>query len=517
MTQTILDHLQKAENLPSLPTVAMEILKLTRDPDSTVDDLAEVIRNDPALSAKILKMVNSSMFGISRQVTSITQAVSLLGMRTVKVLSLSFSVMDLTKSNEDEGTSFDYDTFWRHSLTSAVAGRLLAEQTKKALKEEAFVGGLLSDLGMIAACRCAPDLYNPVLKKWSELGRWDVSVEHELFGLTHARMTSELLSHWGLPDTLCAAIGTHHGEGVDEIDDSARDLSNLIRGAAQIAALFCGDVPSDQIDECKQFCMKLTGIEEEKIETLLEQLADHVQETASLLSIKIGETVTYDQLQMQASMQLAQLSMEAEIERNATAKKEEESRLRADQLQDENKAILEVASTDGLTGIANRASFDKRLLEEIEKACTARDSLSLIMMDVDHFKKFNDDYGQRAGDEVLREVADRVRKTAEGIGYAFRYGGEEFAVLLTQQATNQALQLAEEIRRDIESTTIDFEGNEFQVTASFGAASVRPIQDQVQPKDLIEQADQCLYQAKRAGRNRVVASDGQSDEKSSAA
>jgi len=159
----------------------------------------------------------------------------------------------------------------------------------------------------------------------------------------------------------------------------------------------------------------------------------------------------------------------------------------------EKKVILEAASTDSLTKIANRAAFDKRLEEELDRARAEKHPLSLIMMDLDHFKQFNDTYGHQTGDEVLRHVAMWLNDVLEHTGFAARYGGEEFVVIMAQKTAREIRALAEEIRSAIDSRSLKHLEQELHVTASLGAVCLTDPSPSVTPKKLIEQADQQLY------------------------
>lgn len=172
-------------------------------------------------------------------------------------------------------------------------------------------------------------------------------------------------------------------------------------------------------------------------------------------------------------------------------------------LNQEKTAILEVASTDGLTRIPNRAAFDQRLAEEFERARAKGHALNLILMDVDHFKRLNDTYGHQAGDQVLRAVADRLRIIAQDAGFVARYGGEEFALIVARETTEKVRALAEEIRKAVENTLVNHEGRQLSVTASFGLACPPPGRSFFTPQQLVKAADQYLYRAKQRGRNRV--------------
>jgi diguanylate cyclase len=160
--------------------------------------------------------------------------------------------------------------------------------------------------------------------------------------------------------------------------------------------------------------------------------------------------------------------------------------------------------TDPLTTLANRKSFDEELVRAIHDVRTKNEQLSLVMMDVDHFKRFNDTYGHLTGDQVLRLVAMSVKQNVKGQDIAARYGGEEFVVVLPQTVLRSAITVADHIRRagmTKELMKRSTGENLGRVTISLGVAGLRPNDT---PQSLIERADLCLYAAKRSGRNRVI-------------
>jgi diguanylate cyclase len=167
----------------------------------------------------------------------------------------------------------------------------------------------------------------------------------------------------------------------------------------------------------------------------------------------------------------------------------------------------EMSMIDGLTRLSNRSSFINRGMEEIElvqrKHAPSNTSLACIMIDLDHFKIINDTWGHHAGDEVLvaasKIMMDNSRKNDE-VG---RYGGEEFAILLPGTSMKKAAYIAESLRRKLESTVVNVDGQTIKVTASFGVACY-PSQDIQTMSDLLKTADKALYEAKETGRNKVV-------------
>ena len=161
------------------------------------------------------------------------------------------------------------------------------------------------------------------------------------------------------------------------------------------------------------------------------------------------------------------------------------------------ETLHRISTQDGLTGVANRRHFDDTLSLEWRRAARSGMPVSLLMLDIDFFKRFNDAHGHQAGDEVLRRVAqvlsDTVHRAADVVA---RYGGEEFVVLLPETAEEHAREIAESLRAHIEKLGT--------VTASLGVATQVPTRDASNAEELVKRADEALYEAKRLGRNRVV-------------
>jgi diguanylate cyclase len=187
------------------------------------------------------------------------------------------------------------------------------------------------------------------------------------------------------------------------------------------------------------------------------------------------------------------------LEQRLTASKEE-----INQLQEHLAVVRTESLTDPLTGLANRKHFDERLAGSIEEANERSEALSLVMVDIDHFKAFNDTWGHLTGDQVLRLVAMSLKQNVKGQDTAARYGGEEFGVILPNTVLRAALTVADHVRRAVMSKELMKRStgqNLGRVTISLGVATMHK-GDTVQT--LIARADACLYAAKRNGRNRVI-------------
>jgi len=189
---------------------------------------------------------------------------------------------------------------------------------------------------------------------------------------------------------------------------------------------------------------------------------------------------------------------------SALEKQLKESRVQITELQESLEAIRYESLTDQLTGLANRKHFDQSLERAIDVAARRGEPLSLVLCDIDHFKKFNDTYGHQTGDQVLRLVGAAIKSTVKGRDLAARYGGEEFGIILPNTSLEAGVTVANQIRSAvmakelIKRSTGESLG---RITMSAGVATLRPLESR---DSLIERADACLYASKHNGRNRVT-------------
>lgn len=219
------------ENIPTFSQSVFRIMELTGDLNSSTKELVQQITVDPILTARVLKVVNSAFFGLSRQVDSIQQSVVYVGINTIKNLAISVAAMGALPRTNDAG--LDMNHFWLHSLVTASVARLMALQRKVPSSEVSvyFISGLLHDIGQIIFSQAQPEAYGRVLAQAAEYEQPLYELELEEFGVDHAELGARLGEKWQLPADMVAAIRHHHTPGVDAGDSA---INNTVFIAANV-------------------------------------------------------------------------------------------------------------------------------------------------------------------------------------------------------------------------------------------------------------------------------------------
>ncbi len=490
MSDVSLDTVLACPSLPSLPSVAVEVLELTREENVKLSDIERVVQNDPALVGKILKTVNSSYYGLSKPCPTIGRALTYLGLNTVKSLVLGFSLVDLTR--RDGG--IDFDDFWQRCLFSAAAARRIATTIGSCDPEEAFIAALMQDIGMLALERSLGPTYGAVLD--AAEGDHDrlPNAERESLGFDHAEAGARLGERWRLPEQLTLPIRHHH-------DRRPRPTAQqTLVDVVALAYHTCKVIHEDpqrgglaQLERQGEEQLRVTG---DEIREILINTAQDASELSRLFKVSLASAPNITALLAEAED--ARLAHHVRVQREA------------EQLLQANERLAEQAHTDALTQVANRKRFDEFLESSLADAQGSGGRVALIMADADKFKSFNDTYGHQAGDAVLVELAQRFEKTMGDRGLVCRYGGEEFAVIMPDASRIDAAEAAESLRLAVASTPMDLRGSkagvdQVDVTSSFGVAVHEPSTAAVfnSPRMLLLAADKALYAAKEAGRNCV--------------
>jgi HD-like signal output (HDOD) protein len=293
METAVIEILKRSAAIPSLPQVAARFLEIIQNPDFDYGEVVEVLSSDPGTAGEILRLANSSFFGVTRHVSSLSQALTLLGLRRVRSLVLGRYIVDSLERHAPTHIEISY--FWRRSLTCAVLSGQLAAVLEPQLREEAFISGLLADLGVIILDEAMPTDYGPIAAEYRPDGEAELArQETALIAISHAQASALVLAHWQLPDLVCEAVSWHPWE-LDEIE--ASPLARLVGAADLLSKHLCDNRPNvdDVLNVCRRIDERLR-IGFHRLASLILQIEPQIEELAELLKIKLANLEAYRHL-----------------------------------------------------------------------------------------------------------------------------------------------------------------------------------------------------------------------------
>ncbi len=283
-TKIIVDKaLAQIGDIATLPEVTIKIIQIVEDPKSTARDLHEVIKNDPALSVKVLKVVNSAFYGLPGQVASVDRAIILLGLSAVKNIAIAASIARLFKGRRIS-EQFSASDLWRHSVAVAVVAHDIAKLSPHpVMADEIFVAGMIHDLGTMVERQAFPDQFAEAINRGLKGDRSFLECERQVMGADHQAFGVGLTTKWKFPRHLRAAVGFHHN--TENLSAELRNMATLI----QMADVLCcqeevgfyltahnGTITEDMLD--------LLGITNEQLEQIRIELPEKVADAESTLA-----------------------------------------------------------------------------------------------------------------------------------------------------------------------------------------------------------------------------------------
>jgi diguanylate cyclase (GGDEF)-like protein len=468
--------------------VATQIVTQAVSPDVSVADLAKLAIGDPGFAARVVALANSAAYGLPSRVSDIRQACMLLGVRGLRNVALSLIVSDMVPAGEDA------DLLLATSLRRAAAARLIAEGLKDRALDDAFTAGLFLEIGALLRARSElaaaasvarmPAAHRPVIERAFGFG-------------DHAEAGAAYVTSLRLPASIIEAVAAHH----DPLPPSSH-LAKIAWAAERVAGVWeGGDLARLQADATQ--ALLEVGLTAASAADVLARLPTIFSETAATFE-RPSHLVDLEQLAVDANARLVEMNAGYEQLVRRLEMLLSEKRSLTEELRQANTDLAHLASTDVLTGLPNRRTFDQALARDLSRAERAKTSVSLLILDVDHFKKVNDTHGHLAGDMVLAKVAEVLRACLRLGDVPARYGGEEMVAILVGADLEGARFVAERVRVMLESMVVQCPTGPVRVTASFGVATMHGATNARSARDLIATADGALYLAKERGRNRVV-------------
>jgi len=270
---------ESIEDLPTLPEVVIGITQLVDDPDATAEDVYRIVSTDPSLSATMLKLVNSAFYGVSRSVTSLEQAIRILGFVTVRNIALAAFVFDAFVTGKGQ---FDYKGFWMHSIGSAVAAKVLARRRRIKGSGEYFVFGLLHDLGEIVLMQYTPEKLEEIIDQATD-GKELSEAERAVVACTHNEIGAALAGKWDFPPSLVAVISGHCAGEEDE--EFKREIAVTTCATAIAQALEIGRTLVPEITTVPEETWRSAGVRPAQIGAIMDEVLLEMANSRSFVSL----------------------------------------------------------------------------------------------------------------------------------------------------------------------------------------------------------------------------------------
>lgn len=270
------------KDIPTLPVIYQELFQKMQDPDVSVPEIAEIISHDQALSAKVLHLVNSAFYGYAKQIKTISRAVVILGFQAVRSAALAISVFDYFK-DESSANGINMIQFWEHSIAVATICRILAEESRIKEQEEAFVIGLLHDVGKLVEKRYFPEDFNEVCSVAQEQHLSWFNCEKALFQINHATIGKVVFRSWDFPANMVEAIQFHHQP---ESSTRVPQLTALVHLADTVAYdVEMGAPGAWPPAKCDPGIYKILGLTEDEVRGCYDRINEEMEHSLEILKL----------------------------------------------------------------------------------------------------------------------------------------------------------------------------------------------------------------------------------------
>ncbi len=513
----------RARQLFSLPTIAVKVMELTANPQVDTHALKECIENDPALTTKVLRVVNSSLFGLSREVSDLNQALALLGSKPLKLLVLGFSLPSGLFMGVAGGT---LGWYWRHTLTKAVAAREISERVWHQPGDEAFIVGLLQDLGVLLLIQELGGPFAEFLDKIRVREQDLLELENELMGFNHTMLTARLLRHWGFPESLTQSVvaGTD-GELGASLPPAQERLVEIVRLAELIARLVA-DGHFEVFGQLLARGEREHNLTPQGLQELVEALEEKVRQLADVLSLQLPRGVDYRDVLAHAHAQLAEVAASAAVElvdrRHGESRPAAANPLSPEETRSLTAALarLGASHSDSAAGLAEPpeaasarpveprksavSEADPRLLGKLSAAVTAcrqsRWPLSLLLVDLGQAEDLLMSLGPEGFAGLHRFLEKACREVDHPSATYMPLGESAFAIILPDCERQTAVRLGNQLIDRVRYGSVGRRREQQpKPQVGVGAVTVSLPPRNFPATDLLVAADRCLYGSHASG------------------
>ncbi|MEO1511518.1 MAG: HDOD domain-containing protein, partial [Planctomycetota bacterium] len=391
----------------------VEVIELTRDPEVKLEQLAATIQNDQGLASKVLRTVNSSYFGLRQKCSTIRQALVVLGLSAVKSLALGFSLVSSVKRSGDD---FDYDTYWRRGLFTAISARSIAKAAGCPFEDEAFLAGLLQDIGMVAMYESLGPRYAKILEQTGGDHRKLCRFEIADLEMQHPDLGAMMAQRWKLPEELVLPVKYHERPSAGPVG-AVGDLVRSVGVGGILAEALLAEEPLPAMRRYREKAKDWFKIDNDTADEILREVSEGTREMAKLFDIDAGEIRDADDLLTSARDRAVELAIEAPpVAENDDA---------LDEL------LLDSPRYDAVTGLVGAEAFSKVYNAFFDEAVAADDAFSLIRISIEQLTPAGDDPLSTAdANKLVVAAATLLRKHFEQAGSVIaRHGPMTFLVV----------------------------------------------------------------------------------------
>lgn len=471
--------------VPTLPTVALRILDLAQQDQPDIEALASVISCDPSLSAKVVSLINSAAYGLSREIVSLREAVTYLGINPVRSVALSFSLIAALRGEREPLVGLD--DVWRSSLMTALAARRLANETGGWDAEEAFLAGLLSDSGSLLMYKMVPEYPSIVRRFWE--GEADLlELERAHLETDHMRLGAFLLESWNFPPALARVIGSHHDSSALEAG-SAEELRARVLSAAWLCSrALCAPGFATEAATLEHHVSVLLGLSAPVVHAIAAELPDELRETAGFFEIPVNEQRGFDEILEATNRALSTISIEAEQRASA-------AEANAD-------AFNDLLGNDALPLFSDRPAFEHLVDVVHRRARETRGSYGVMLLDFSELKELSGEEGATE-DAVIQEACVRATGCLRSSDRAARLGRDQIGILLPGCPADALRKAGARVQSAIEAESIETPTGPLECRVGVGLAASTPHRDGLDHRTLLSLAGSAADRA-RTSPDRIV-------------
>jgi HD-like signal output (HDOD) protein/GGDEF domain-containing protein len=513
----------RARRLYSLPTVALRVIELAREPELDARAMLDCIEADPAIAGKILRMANSSLFGVSQQVVNLNQAVGLLGLKTLRLLVLGFSLPQTLLTNVECQVLSRY---WRQAVIKSVAAREISERIWHASGDEAFLAGLLQDIGMLALIQDLGSPYIEFLKRIFAEGGNVTELEQAALGFDHWELSREMLQYWGIPVSISQAVAWPPGRQFHAADAEEDPALVQVLHVAERVTEFLLQGRAAILHEVLDLGKHYRGPSYVQLESLMDALGTSVPQLLEVLACEPVEAQDYRGILLEAYQLLTDASDKSS--RQAVAETVILSNL-SQQAQDLSEAVRHFVGHDArelpppaaapsvsaaaaparlaptLVADMGESGLHQHLNAAIGRCRQARRAVSLLLAEVDHFDSVLLGCNDRNAEQLMRMLGTAIRKAIGGEGVLLELPPSRLAISLEAYDRQQAVELARQLVRAVSHWSVQHAP--VAISLSVGLATLTMPTKNSRAPDLVDAAERCLHAVQCSGGDSVKSID----------